>query len=171
MTDGRAGGPGDEWRSARDRATVVAAFAVVLHLALVVCAFGFVSLFADVDVVARAGTGGLVGPAMIAVAVSVTGVALVRDARRPLSRVRQRSWPLVVGVAVLLAYVLSGAVLVALEEGTVFEGVAFAGSTLASVFPYLAGVLAAVVAVAYSAVADARPGAAPRWPWERDEQD
>lgn len=170
MSDGRAG-PGDERRSARDRATVVAAFAVVLHLALVVCAFGFVSLLADVDVVARVGTGGLVGPAMIAAAVIATGIALVRDARRPLSRVRQRSWPVVVGAVVLLAYVLTGALLVALEDGSVFEGVVFAGSTLASAFPYLAGVLASVVAVIYSAVADARPGAAPRWPWERDEQD
>jgi uncharacterized membrane protein HdeD (DUF308 family) len=173
MTTGRAGGHRDDGRSARDRATVIAGFAVVLHLALVVCAFGFVSLLADVDVVTRPGTGGLVGPAMIAAAVIVTGIALVRDARRPLSRERRRSWPLVVGVVALLAYVLCGAALVALEEGSssVSDGVVFAGSTLASAFPYLAGALAAVVALVYSAVADARPGAVPRWPWERDEQD
>jgi hypothetical protein len=39
------------------------------------------------------------------------------------------------------------------------------------VFPFFAGVLAAVVAVAYAAVADARPGDGPRWPWERDDED
>jgi hypothetical protein len=158
-------------RAARDRATVVAVFAVVLHLALVVCAFGFVSLLADVDVVSRAGTGALVGTAMLAAAVLATGIALVRDARSAAVASRRRAWPLVVGAVVLVAYVLSGAVLVALEEGSAFAGLLFASSTVTSVFPYLAGALAAVVAVAYAAVADARPGDGPRWPWERDEED
>lgn len=166
--DGR---PGDRDRAARGRATVIAVFAVVLHLAVVVCAFGFVSLLADVDVVSRAGTGALVGTAMLAATVVATGIALVRDARSTAGATRRRSWPLVVGVVSLLAYVLSGAVLVLVEEGSVFAGASFASSTLASAFPYIAGVLAAVVAVAYAAVADARPGDVPRWPWERDERD
>lgn len=165
------GGDDPRDRAARDRATVVAVFAVVLHLALVVCAFGFVSLLADVDVVSRAGTGALVGTAMLAAAVLATGVALVRDARSATVGPRRRSWPLVVGAVVLAAYVLCGAVLVALEEGSAFAGLLFASSTLTSVFPYIAGVLAAVVAVAYAAVADARPGRGPRWAWERDDED
>lgn len=164
-------GDGDRERARRGRATVIAVFAVVLYLALVVCAFGFVSLLADVDVVSRAGTGALVGTAMLAAAVLAMGIALVRDARSGSATTRRRSWPLVVGVVALLAYVLSGSALVLLEEGSVFAGVLFASSTLTSVFPFIAGVLAAVVAVGYAAVADAEPGAVPRWPWERDERD
>ncbi|RWZ64322.1 hypothetical protein ELQ92_06020 [Labedella populi] len=162
------GGPRRRDRAERDRATVLAVFSVVLHLALVVCAFGFVSLLADVDVVSRAGTGALVGPAMITAGVLAAGVLLVRDARSAVTGERRRSWPLLVGLVALLTYVSSGAVLVLLEEGSWFEGLLFASSTLTSVFPYVVGVLAAVVAVAYAAIADARPGAGPRWPWERD---
>lgn len=160
----------DPARAARDRATAVACFATVLYLALVVCAFGFVSLLADVDVVSVAGTGALVGSAMLAAAVLAVGVALVRDARRRGPRERRpRAWPFVVGLAAGAAYVLSGAALVALEERSWFGGVLFASATLTSAFPYLVVVLAAVVALADVAVADARPGGAARWPWEREE--
>ena len=47
---------------ARRNAWVVAAFAAALDLALVVCAYGFVSLLTDVDVIADPAAGLLVGP-------------------------------------------------------------------------------------------------------------
>lgn len=165
----RPGEPDPE-RRRRDRDTVVAAFAAVLYLALVVCAFGFVSLLADVDVVSRGGTGSLVGPAMVGTAVVVVLAALVREARRPGGSVGRRpGWSLVVGSAATAGFVGVGVVLVAVESRRWFDGVLFASSTLSSAFPWIAGVLAAVVAVSFALVTGASDGRPPRWPWESDD--
>ncbi|PSL36765.1 hypothetical protein CLV49_0363 [Labedella gwakjiensis] len=163
-----AGGwPSDPERKRRDRDTVVAAFATVLYLALVVCAFGFVSLLADVDVVSRGGTGGLVGPAMVATAVIVVLAALVRDARRAGGAAgRGAAWSLLVGLGATVGFVGVGVVLVAVEARRWFDGVLFASSTLMSAFPWIVGVLAAVVAIAFAAVTAGSTGRRPRWPWE-----
>lgn len=177
--DGRGGdepdplanvGPSDSERRRRDRDTLFAAFATVLYLALVVCAFGFVSLLADVEVVSRDATGGLVGPAMVATAVIVVLAALVRDARRAGGAAgRGAAWSLLVGLGATAGFVGVGVVLVAVEARRWFDGVLFASSTLMSAFPWIVGVLAAAVAVAFSAVAAGPTGRRPRWPWESDD--
>jgi hypothetical protein len=181
MTPGGPVPPGDEAgdeaddprgpeRRRRDRDSVVAAFAAVLYLALVVCAFGFVSLLADLDVVSRADTGGLVGPTMVATAVAVVLALLIRDAQRAAGpSARPTAWPLLVGLAAAAGFVGIGAVLVAVESRSWFDGVALASSTLASPFPWIAGTLAAAVAGAFLLVSGPAAGSRPRWPWESDE--
>jgi hypothetical protein len=174
--DGDPGGEGGDGApqsaSARRRNTVIAAFATVLYLALVVCAFGFVSLLADVDVVSRERTGGLVGPSMVATAVVVVLASLVREARRARGVTdRPVGWALLVGVGGLVGYVAAGTVLVAVESRSWFDGVVFASTTLASAFPYLAGALAAVVAGLFALAVASSGGGAPRWPWDRDPVD
>ncbi|RUQ98870.1 DUF6121 family protein [Labedella endophytica] len=159
-------------RRRMDRDTVFAVFAAVLYLALLVCAFGFVSLLADVDVVSREGTGRFVGPAMVATAVVVVLVALVREARRP-RRTTDRvvRWPLVIGLGAALGFTGAGVVIVAVESGRWFDGVVFASSTLMSAFPWIAGGLAAVVVVAFGLVTTEATSPRPRWPWEREDEE
>lgn len=157
----------DAERARRARDTVIAAFAAGLYLALVVCAFGFVSLLADVDVVSAAGVDTLVGPAMVATAVVVVLAALVREARRPGgASARRAGWSLLVGLGAVLGFAGVGVVLVVVESRRWFDGVLFASSTLLSAFPWIAGALAAAVAVAFAAVTSGPSGRTPRWPWE-----
>jgi hypothetical protein len=157
-------------RRRRDRDTVIAAFATVLYVALVVCAFGFVSLLADVDVVSREGTGGLVGPAMVATSVVIVFAALVRDARGPVGPAGWNAgWSLLVGFVAAIGFVGAGVVLVAVESRRWFDGVLFASSTLTSALPWLAGALAALVAASFALVTAGRAGSRPHWPWERED--
>ncbi|HKH07380.1 MAG TPA: DUF6121 family protein, partial [Agromyces sp.] len=64
-------------------AWVVAAFSAALYLALVVCAYGFVSLLADIEVVASGSAGPLVGPAIVAAAVAALLLHLAATLRTP----------------------------------------------------------------------------------------
>ena len=67
----------------RRSAWVVAAFSAAGYLALIVCAYGFVSLFTDAEVIASPDAGLLVGPAIVAAAVIALLLHLGRALRRP----------------------------------------------------------------------------------------
>jgi hypothetical protein len=57
---------------------LAAVMTVVVYLATVIMVFGFLSLFLDRDVIAERDAGTVLGPTMVAAAVIVTFVALVR---------------------------------------------------------------------------------------------
>ena len=155
---------------ARRNAWVVAAFAAALDLALVVCAYGFVSLLTDVDVITDPAAGLLVGPAAIGASVAAVLLTLAHTLRRP-----DRQWPSVAYPALWswLAAVAVATVGYALATGlvtpAVFFGVGFGIGWFGPLIPALAAVvgsLAALVARGRSVGMER-----PRWPWERDDEE
>jgi len=148
----------------------VAPFAAVTYVALVVCAFGFISLFADLDVVTDPDAGPLTGPLMVVVATIVVVWAIVRETRRVPLRVSIGT-AAVAGLLAWFAYGASGGVFDAVATGDLANGAVFAATTLLAPFAVTAGVLAVIIVLAASAVAAASLGhpSRPRWPWERHE--
>ncbi|WP_395245813.1 hypothetical protein ACGGZK_08395 [Agromyces sp. MMS24-K17] len=150
---------------------VVAGLAAALDLALVVCAFGLVSLAADVDVVSDPSVGLLVAPTGVGASVLAVLVVLGFRLRHP---ERMGATVLLVAVASWLALV-QGAVVAHLltTTGAVGASVGFGVGLGIGWFGLLVPVLAALVASL--AVLVARGNAAgmerPRWPWEKDEDE
>ena len=107
----------------RRTAWVFAGFAAALDLALVVCAYGFVSLLADVDVVADEAVGVLVAPVAVGASVLAVlltlGIRLVRPERMASTVVITAigSWLALVVVAIIGHLVSS--------TGSVMQSVAF----------------------------------------------
>ncbi|GAA1844333.1 DUF6121 family protein [Agromyces salentinus] len=153
----------------RRTAWVVAGFAAALDLAIVVCAFGFVSLLADVEVVADRSVGVLVVPVAVGASVLavlvVLGVRLARPERMAATVVISAvvSWLVLVAVAIL-GHLLS-------STGSVMQSVAFGTLFGLGWFGLLVPVAAVVVAVFAVLVARGRGHgmARPRWPWEHDD--
>jgi Na+/phosphate symporter len=153
----------------RRNAWVVAGFAAALDLALVVCGYGFVSLLADVDVVADPEVGVLVAPVAVGASVLAVllslGLRLVRPERMAATVVITAigSWLALVVVAII-GHLLS-------STGSVMQSVAFGALFGLGWFGLLVPVVAAVVAVLAVLVARGRSHgmARPRWPWERDD--
>jgi Family of unknown function (DUF6121) len=149
---------------------VVAGFASALYLALVVCAYGFVSLLTDMEVIADPDAGLLVGPAIVGASVAALLLYLGRSLAYPSRTARITllaavwTWCAAVVVAVVGYAIATGTVLAALLFGLGF-GVGWFGLLI----PALAAVvawLAALVARAQEAGADR-----PRWPWERRDEE
>ncbi|GAA1516212.1 Na+/phosphate symporter [Agromyces terreus] len=153
----------------RRNAWVVAGFAAALDLALIVCAYGFVSLLADVEVVADPEVGVLVAPVAVGasvLALLVTlGLRLVRPERMAATVVLSAfgSWFALVLVAVV-AHLLS-------STGSVMQSVAFGVLFGLGWFGVLVPAAAAIVAVFAVLVARGRQDGMerPRWPWEHDD--
>ncbi|SEB40460.1 hypothetical protein SAMN04489806_0449 [Paramicrobacterium humi] len=155
----------------------LAAFAVVLYLALLVASFGVISLVTDTDVIDTKNTGLLVGPAMsgsalVIVAVRLAGVAIrhVHDTEHGFTTARiPLGAGVVTGICATLAYVAIGAMLRALEQSQLVELVLFGGHQLLRPYAWTAGILALVVHVLFAVVLATRgnkPGR-PLWPWEK----
>ncbi|THG30435.1 hypothetical protein E6C70_15505 [Glaciibacter flavus] len=155
-------------------AVVVAAFATALYLALIVAAFGFISLLADVEVVSEPDAGAFVGPTMAAASLLLVAVVLVVSGVR-VPPARQRisiGTALLTGLGAYAVYLLVGGVLLAASSGEAVTGVLFLGANLGSPFPVAVGILAVLIVVAYLAVLVARGHGAsrPHWPWEHDDE-
>jgi hypothetical protein len=152
-------------------ATVVAVFTTVLFAALLVAAFGMISLVTNRDVIADRSVGPLVGPAMtVAVVLLVLVMLLVLGVNTPPEKQRVAvGFALATGVAAFVLYLLVGAFLVTLGSGDAVAGVLFAGALLGSPFAVTVGVLAFVVTLAYSILLASHYGenGRPLWPWER----
>ncbi|MRG61335.1 hypothetical protein GE115_15875 [Agromyces sp. CFH 90414] len=154
----------------RRNAWVVAAFAAALDLAVVVCAFGFVSLLADVDVISDPDAGVLVAPVAVGasvLAVLVTlGFRLAHPQRMTLTVVLTAltAWVALVVVAIV-GHVLR-------TTGSVLASVLFGLGFGIGWFGLLVPAAAAFVASIAVLVARGRTGGMerPRWPWERDDE-
>ncbi|WP_350349146.1 DUF6121 family protein [Agromyces sp. G08B096] len=154
----------------RTNAWVVAGFAAALDLAVVVCAYGFVSLLADVEVVSDPAVGVLVVPAAVGASVLVLLVTLGLRLRRP-----ER-----MALTVLLSAVLAWLVFVVVAiighllgtTGSVLASVLFGAGLGIGWFGLLIPAAAALVASLAVLVARGRSGGMdrPRWPWERDDE-
>lgn len=160
----------------------LAIFAAVLYFALVVCAFGFLSLLTDTDVVSQADAGPLVGPtatgsAVVTVLLYLLGIgrryerdlheaiaASIGDpVRLPLGRA------VLIGVVSYVVYVLVGAFAYSIATAQLFSMVLFAAGSALSGYAIAVGVLAAAISVTYMLVlgSGGEHPARPLWPWER----
>jgi ABC-type sugar transport system permease subunit len=176
---------------------VLAVFAAITFFALVVCAFGFISLFTNLEVIDEPDAGPLVGPSMVAFALATVLISLLRraaslrarptpgappppspsnpspavprpDASDP-SRVPV-GWAVLTGLATYLVYALSGAVLYAATTGSILAGVIFARDTFLGPFALAVAVAAFVVALVFAilVIVGGEHPRRPLWPWERD---
>lgn len=155
--------------ASRRSAWVVAAFAAALDLALVVCAYGFVSLLTDAEVIASAAAGPLVGPAAIGASVAALLLHLARALRAP---ERVLAAVLLAALWTWLAAVLVAIVGYAMATGTVLASLIFGLGFGVSPFGLLIPACAALVAWLAALVARAQAGGTerPRWPWERRDE-
>ena len=155
---------------ARRSAWVVAAFAAALDFAAVVCAYGFVSLLTDVEVIASPEAGRLVGPAAIGASVAAVLLTLAHTLRRP-----DRMMPSVVFSALWswVAAVVVAAIGYAFATGTLTAAALFGLGFGIGWFGLLIPALAAVIASFAVLVARGRSTGMerPRWPWERDDEE
>jgi hypothetical protein len=161
---------------------VLSVFATVTYFALVVCAFGFISLLTDTEVVAQRDAGPLVGPTATASAILVVLLALLRAARRYEASIARAgetrgSDPVRVplgraistGVLAFVTYVLVGSVLYAATADQLFSGLLFAADAIMRLYAVAVGSLATLVYLAFAlilAAGGAHP-ARPLWPWEK----
>lgn len=156
----------------RRTAWIVAAFAAALDLALVVCAYGFVSLFTGVEVVVDPDAGLFVAPAAIGASVAALLMTLAVTLRRP-----ERIWSSVLFSAVWawVAFVAVSVVGYALasEGSTMLAALLFGLGFGIGWFGLLIPALAAVTASFAVLVARGRDSGMerPKWPWERDEDE
>jgi hypothetical protein len=156
----------------RRTAWIVAAFAAALDLALVVCAFGFVSLLGDVEVIDDPAAGRFVAPAAVGASVVAVLLTLARTLRRP-----DRMLPSVVASALWswLAAVVVAVVGFALAStgNTVVAALLFGLGFGIGWFGLLIPAIAALTASFAVLVARGRDAGMerPRWPWERRDEE
>jgi uncharacterized membrane protein (DUF485 family) len=152
-------------------ASIVAVFATVLFAALLVAAFGMVSLVTDLDVIADRSVGTLVGPTMsAAVVLFVFVMMLVLGVNTPPEKQHVAvGFALATGAGGFVLYILTGAVLVTAGSGDLVGALLFGGTMLGTPFAVTAGALAFVVTLVYSILLASHYGenGRPLWPWER----
>ncbi|MDQ1205638.1 hypothetical protein [Microbacterium sp. SORGH_AS_0862] len=145
---------------------VAIALTLAGFFALVIAAFGMVSLLADVEVVPVAGVGqapGIVG-VLLACGVYAAGTALVLRPGNP-----AYTGALFIAVAVWFVYSLSAGVVGAVASEDVAVGLSLMARLLTGWQGGVVGIAAAVAAWCAIALVRTRAGR-PRWPWEgRDE--
>ena len=161
---------------------VLSVFATFTYFALVVCAFGFISLLTDTEVVSQPDAGPLIGPTATASAVLAVLLALLGAARRyeaSVVRAREASIgdpvrvplgrAITTGVIAFFAYVLVGSLLYAATADQLFSGLLFAADAILRLYAVAVGSLAVVIYLAFAlilAAGGAHP-ARPLWPWEK----
>jgi hypothetical protein len=130
------------------------ALATVLYVALVIAAFGFLSLFLGRDVIAESDAGTLLGPAMVAAAAAVTFVALVRvaDRRTPWGAV------LAATTSTFIVMIAVGAFLYAWGRGELVWLLIYSAQQARSPFVIAAALLAGITVVSLWAVSPRSAG-------------
>jgi hypothetical protein len=106
---------------------VIPLLAAVMHVALVVCVFGFVSLLGGDDVIPERDAGVLLGPVMVLSATLVFAGGLIRTTREADRERRIPVLPVIGwGACAWLAYGVVGAVVHLAGGADVFASLAFA---------------------------------------------
>ncbi|WP_353816089.1 DUF6121 family protein [Agromyces sp. SYSU T00266] len=151
-------------------AWAVAGFAAALDVALIVAAFGFTSLLADLEPIADPAAGRLVGPITIGAAVAALLLLLGSGLTRGV-----RAWS-IAGLAFLVTWstgVVAATIAYAASTGTILAAFLFALSFMSVGFGLIIPVASALVALLAAVTARAEEGgvARPRWPWERDDDE
>ncbi len=158
-------------RDFRKYATIVAVFAMVLYLALIVAAFGVISLATNIDVITERNAGPLIGPSMAGASVLLVFIMmLILGVNTPPERQRVAvGYAMATGIAAFGIFVVVGALLFAAGEGQPFHVITFSAGMLLSPFAVATGILAFVVVLAYSWILASHLGehGRPLWPWER----
>lgn len=164
--------PGQGRGSGLGYGLALAGFAAFLYLALVVCAFGVLSLLLDQDVVPERDAGPILGPVSVAVCVVAVLIAMITLAARPaVHRVIGPS--LLTGVVVYLLFLLTGGALYGLGKQEPSEILGWMLHHAPTAFALAAGVLAAAVQTAFLLLLARRDagGGTPHWGWEGDERE
>ncbi|MCM6761709.1 DUF6121 family protein [Rathayibacter sp. ZW T2_19] len=165
--------PGEEGRGAGPGYGIaLAAFAAFLYLALVVCAFGVLSLLLDQDVVPERDAGPLLGPVSVAACVLAVLLSMITLAARP-SVTRIVGPSLLAGVVAYLLFLLVGGALYGLGRQEPGEILGYALEHAGTAFAIAAGALAAAVHVVFLLLLLRRDagGQRPHWGWEGDERE
>ena len=163
-------------RDERAYATVVACFAAGLYLAVLVAAFGLISLATNTEVIADPSVGPLVGPAMVGAAVVMLLIFLIVLGRR-VPADKQRVAPGVafsVAVACYAVYIgIGGVVGAAGDPSQPFHYFLFAFDQQLSWYSLTLAVAAFAVTLLYPLVLVGRfrQRGRPRWPWEHDDEE
>ncbi len=151
-------------------AVTLAVFSAVLYAALLVAAFGLISLATNLEVIGEAGAGPLVGPSMAAAAVILVAVLqLILGVGTPPERQRVAlGLAFASGIAAYGIFIATGALLVAAGDGRPFHVLTFTATMLASPFALATGILAVIMTLAFSWLIASRFGehGRPLWPWE-----
>ena len=154
-------------------ATTIAAFAVVLFLALAIAASGIISLYADREVLTERDAGPLVAPIMFVVATAALYALLVTFGRR---RGSLFAGALVTAVITYFFFLISGSILYSVGKGRPLLSLLFFGSNALGPFAIAVAAIAFVVALTFLLLLSYRDSGGatrtPRWWWEnRDDRD
>ncbi|TFB73674.1 hypothetical protein E3O06_07535 [Cryobacterium glaciale] len=160
-------------REYRKYAITVAAFSVALYVALIVAAFGVLSLLLNRDVINETDAGALLGPIMVTTAVlALVWVVLSAVLRSPERLAHVPPPPIfMAGAAAYLGYCVSGGVFYSLGAGELFRSVVFIGGEMISPFAIAVAVSGWLIAFLFFVVLLAKPSGsgAPEWPWEKND--
>ncbi|TFD51781.1 hypothetical protein E3T43_15985 [Cryobacterium sp. Hh7] len=160
-------------REYRKYAITMAAFSVVLYVALIVASFGVLSLLLNRDVINETDAGALLGPLMVTTAVlALVWVILSAVLRSPERLTQVPPLPIfLAGVAAYLAYCVFGGVFYSLGAGELFRSVIFIGGEMTSPFAISVAVCGWLIAFLYFVVLLAKPDGSgtPEWPWQKDD--
>jgi hypothetical protein len=163
-------------RDDRTYAAIVAVFAAFLYLAILVGAFGVISLITNTEVIADPDAGPLVGPIMTGAATLLVLVFLIAIGTR-VPGDKQRISPgaaLAIGFAAYIVFAAAGGIAGAAgDPAQPFHYFIFAFGQLSSWYAIAAGIAAFLVTLLYQLVLVGRfrDRGRPRWPWERPEDE
>ncbi|MFF1634497.1 DUF6121 family protein [Leifsonia sp. NPDC058248] len=163
-------------RDDRAYAAAVAAFATFLYLAIVVAAFGLISLATNTEVIADPSVGTLVGPIMTGAAtLTVFACLLSTGMRVPADQQRIRPLlALAVGLAAYFVFAAAGGIAGAIgAPAQPLHYFLFFFAQLGSWSSFTVGIAAVFVTLLYQLVLVGRfrQRGRPRWPWERDDEE
>ena len=163
-------------REERAYAAIVAAFAAFLYLAIVVAAFGLISLATNTEVIADPSVGPIVGPVMTGAAtLTVFAFLLSLGLRVPADK--QRVMPgvaLGVGFGAYFVFAAAGGIAGAAgDPSQPFHYFLFTFAQLGSWYAITAGIAAFLVTLLYQLVLVGRfrQRGRPRWPWENPDDE
>jgi hypothetical protein len=122
---------------------LAAIMAAVFYGALLICAYGFISLFSGRDVIRQPDVGPLIGPVMVSVACALVFLSALLSLR-PRGGPLRLPWARAVttGLAAYLVGPAVGAILVMFSRGDVFSAMLFFADNVTGPFVIVSGIAA-----------------------------